>query len=800
MKSIEIINIALDYLFEYIRGPDIENINLIFSLGFFDLISYVITKFDYYKLFLNYVNKENLHLMVDSYAKIECKIIKIFIIYYNISFSPNNSIEEFKKMQQWYDNNFIIIEKKLKKLFYMSEKEMEKRPYRINKMLLSIKEQDYYNRKEFGKRVGLLIINDKNNEHNNNDDDNNIDNNNDNNNQNVYNKNQSKKETIKINDYCIIKFDLLLVYYTLFNYHKDLSSKEKKFKFSHINEKALLLRICLSIFRILYGFFEFIYGIISITIPIIYYIITHFSKKMKKEVELLQDLQDLEKKSETIREERMINFLKKYIRKVEVSINNIIFNVYFPMIDKSNTLLEYRKEYLKVEEIDSSDFVNYLLSKYDYIYIKAKQNSIINNWIFDIPILNILFKNLNVFGFLLIILGLTTTFLIIASFNTFTFDKPGDCGRGLFYFKYAREEDRIQCPRFLYSDKYSSESVIITLYFFIIFQCCFQGLIFLDYTIRTIFIAADIVRYDYISGKIKKNGINAELKISKCDFILHLVFPTLFRYFFNFKTLYFILSLFCLILSVTVHPFFNCVILLEFVNRIEVMQSIVKAMYRPAKNILIILLMFLLLEYFFSFLAQSFFTYHFPNINDTKNFLKTFMRMIDQTFKQDGGIGTYLDKTREFNYEGQEITFNIIDRIVFDAIFYFVVVLLVFQMFLSIIIDYFNATRENSENFHEAMEKECLVCGIDREKIEKINPNDKDAFERHITNSHNVFNYIYYLMYLQSIDDRDVIIDDGVWNLHLVKKLSYLPKNQFFKDLEKKTWKRFNSNKIQEDK
>ena len=100
------------------------------------------------------------------------------------------------------------------------------------------------------------------------------------------------------------------------------------------------------------------------------------------------------------------------------------------------------------------------------------------------------------------------------------------------------------------------------------------------------------------------------------------MFPTLFRYFFNFKTLYFILSLFCLILSVTVHPFFNCVILLEFVNRIEVMQSIVKAMYRPAKNILIILLMFLLLEYFFSFLAQSFFTYHFPNINDTKNFLK----------------------------------------------------------------------------------------------------------------------------------------------------------------------------------
>ena len=109
-------------------------------------------------------------------------------------------------------------------------------------------------------------------------------------------------------------------------------------------------------------------------------------------------------------------------------------------------------------------------------------------------------------------------------------------------------------------------------------------------------------------------------------------------------------------------------------------------------------------------------------------------------------------------------------------------------MFLSVIIDYFNETRENSQNFVEAMETQCLVCGIAREKIEKINPNDKHSFNKHISYSHNVFNYIYYLMYLQILSDRDVIIDDGVWNLHLIKNLSYLPKNEFFKNLEKQRW------------
>ena len=47
-------------------------------------------------------------------------------------------------------------------------------------------------------------------------------------------------------------------------------------------------------------------------------------------------------------------------------------------------------------------------------------------------------------------------------------------------------------------------------------------------------------------------------------------------------------------------------------------------------------------------------------------------------------------------------------------------------VFLSVIIDYFNETRENSGNFNEAMDTECLVCGINREKIEKIIKNERE--------------------------------------------------------------------------
>ena len=290
-----------------------------------------------------------------------------------------------------------------------------------------------------------------------------------------------------------------------------------------------------------------------------------------------------------------------------------------------------------------------------------------------------------------------------------------------------------------------------------------------------------------------------QCNISKFTYLLHIAFPIIFRCILNFQTIYYIISLFCLSLGIVFHPFFNGIILLEFVNRIPVMQDILKAMYRPAKNILITLLLFIILEYFFSIFAVSWFTYHFPNETDTKNFLKTFMRMVDQTFKQDGGIGTYLDKSLDDNFVPYRASayFNI--RFFFDLIFFLIILSLIFPMFLSIIIDYFNETRENTENFEENLETQCIVCGIDREKIEKINPNDKDSFNKHIKYYHNVFNYIYYLMYLQSSSSRDVIIDNNIWNLHLIKNLSYLPKNICFKQLEKRCWKKLNQRKNKEN-
>mmetsp|Transcript_39527 Transcript_39527/g.38001 ORF Transcript_39527/g.38001 Transcript_39527/m.38001 type:complete len:307 (-) Transcript_39527:30-950(-) len=140
------------------------------------------------------------------------------------------------------------------------------------------------------------------------------------------------------------------------------------------------------------------------------------------------------------------------------------------------------------------------------------------------------------------------------------------------------------------------------------------------------------------------------------------------------------------------------------------------------------------------------------------------MVTIDQTFKGDGGIGGFLQKSYPKDMSsGQTINYG---RFIFDNFFNILLVILVVEIISGIIIDTFGALREEHNKITESIENKCMICGKNRDLIEREQQERNDlekeennldvpkiseekAFDYHKKELHNIYDYIFFLAYLQ---------------------------------------------------
>ena len=814
-------DMLIDFFYFFIEGPDINNLNSLFAFRFFNLVTFIITKVDYYKIFWNNINNIKLNYILDSYAKIECKILKIFFIYYNVAYNNQKNVKEYLRIREWYAKNYEYIKNKLKKLYYFHKAEIENRIFDIDKAIIYKKKDDSYSDDELFQRAGIIssneiakitleeklniILGQQNFDEPQNDlnyinNDYYTDNENylyeNINNENIlYDENndmdllfKENKHRLNKTNYCLIKFDLLLFYYTLNVYFKDIINEE------YIQINTPTDSFCANFLLFFKKLFIFLVNIILCIYDLIRYLYLHVRERVKAKVELLQELNTIDEDSLAINEKDMFLDLSSKIKCVEISIDQILYKIYFPIIDKAKKIEENSEYYLYVENQHLPNYVSYIISNYDKIHISVTKNYYFDK-LSEIPVVNLMFENIHLFGILLMIIGIITNLVILASYSIFTNDQECDCNGNE---SCLTDKRRLFCPRFFYRNNGNYKTINRLLRFFGFFQFIFQIMVLFDYICRNFSINWALSKDSFKIKKAKKTNITKNIKITKCEYI-KIYFRTLWSIF-TFQFIYYALYIIFVLLGYFKHPFFYAFTLLEIVNRVELMAAVLKSIYVPKFSLLINLIMFVMLEYFFSFFALSFFTSHFPNIRDTENFLQTFMRMLDQTFKQDGGIGTYLDQSLDPDYVQYTPKAYAGARFWFDFLFYFFTILLIFQMFTSIIFDYFMNTRKNKESYTKKSKTECLICGLKRENLEKIYLNAKDAFQKHTYHCHNIRNYINYLFYIQSLSYRDPIIEENVWNYHLENQNSYLPDKTCFQLKEKKILEAIKAKNIKDDK
>jgi len=117
------------------------------------------------------------------------------------------------------------------------------------------------------------------------------------------------------------------------------------------------------------------------------------------------------------------------------------------------------------------------------------------------------------------------------------------------------------------------------------------------------------------------------------------------------------------------------------------------------------------------------------------------------------------------------------------ANFYLIVeIFILIGVVLGIIIDSYSELRENSEKADEDREKNCYICGMNKDDLEKNNIN----FNLHTKIEHNLWIYLEYIIGLNYVDPQETnAINSYVIGQIQAKSISWFPEMpQKLKDLQ----------------
>merc|ERR1712013_465208 len=105
---------------------------------------------------------------------------------------------------------------------------------------------------------------------------------------------------------------------------------------------------------------------------------------------------------------------------------------------------------------------------------------------------------------------------------------------------------------------------------------------------------------------------------------------------------------------------------------------------------------------------------------------------MNQGLRNGGGIGDVLRQP-----SSKDPLFMV--RVLYDILFFFVVIIIVLNLIFGVIIDTFADLRSEKHNTEEIKKNTCFICGLERKDFDNKNV----TFEDHVNKEHNMWNYLW---------------------------------------------------------
>uniref|UniRef100_A0A8D2LXS0 Inositol 1,4,5-trisphosphate receptor n=1 Tax=Varanus komodoensis TaxID=61221 RepID=A0A8D2LXS0_VARKO len=124
--------------------------------------------------------------------------------------------------------------------------------------------------------------------------------------------------------------------------------------------------------------------------------------------------------------------------------------------------------------------------------------------------------------------------------------------------------------------------------------------------------------------------------------------------------------------------------------------------------------------------------------------LMCIVTVLNQGLRNGGGVGDVLRKPSK-----DEPLFAA--RVIYDLLFYFIVIIIVLNLIFGVIIDTFADLRSEKQKKEEILKTTCFICGLERDKFD----NKTVSFEEHIKSEHNMWHYLYFVVLVRVKDPTE---------------------------------------------
>lgn len=271
----------------------------------------------------------------------------------------------------------------------------------------------------------------------------------------------------------------------------------------------------------------------------------------------------------------------------------------------------------------------------------------------------------------------------------------------------------------------------------------------------------------------------------------------------DFEFMYHIGYLGLCVLGLCVHEFFYSLLLLDVVYREETLLNVIKSVTRNGRSIILTAILAVILIYLFSILGYIFFRNDFlmdvepigiteetaptpVQVNVTEStcdagdntcnvtgsisqitaqitgsesggdlteenkqkvcdsLVMCIVTTLNQGLRNGGGIGDVLRKP-----DSREPYF--MARVVYDLLFFFIVIIIVLNLIFGVIIDTFADLRSEKQQKDEILRNTCFVCGLNRSSFD----NKVVSFEEHIHKEHNMWHYLNFVVLVKVKDHTE---------------------------------------------